>query len=365
MLDLFGSRGIPPEIAEHIFHLAGPGAWTNVRCTNQANAAAYSGVGVSLTKLGLWRCHVNSPELHQFAVEHRLRSLRLAPYSNITSLYQVTPLEWLTELRIENYDRAKFDPGDLQQLVFPPRLVTLELMYLGFLFLPPLPDEATLKRLVWFEDTRASLTYSTGPLPSSLLHLQCYIWSFLELPPVLPPHLEYLSLLSACLPTPARPVLPATLRYFRFLNLLQADDSTWLPDQLPSQLKHLCCSDNRLAVIPALPAGLTHLDCSGNSLTSPLPALPDSLLHLACDDCELSALPTLPASLTYLSCTRNSLEKLPALPESLCSLSCIRNHRLTSLPALPGGLEELRCDSGLVDGRNLPATLRRRGGFNR
>ena len=84
---------------------------------------------------------------------------------------QVASLERPRELCIEN---SRIDSLDLQQLVLPPRLVTLELENLGLLVLPPLPN-VTLKRPVWREMAvypASEIVRRTELLPSSLVQLQ-------------------------------------------------------------------------------------------------------------------------------------------------------------------------------------------------
>ena len=330
--DLFGSRGIPLHLAEHIFYLAGPGALTSVRCTNKTNAEAYSGVALSLARRGQWLCRADSPELLQFAVEHRLRCLRFAPNSiNSTSRPQVATLEWLRELYIDYTYNSRLTFADNFEL--PPRLAVLELKNLRLQALPPLPD-ATLERLVWCEPGGAELVFRTGPLPSSLLHLQCDLGSPIELPD-LPPFLQHLDLGHSLLSTGTLPTLPATLKHLSCVhcNLTHLPDDLppslvhldcasnrlpALPALLPLQLRHFTCSYNRLTILPVLPDTLQHLDCSFNALTAPLPDLPDSLVHLDCHRNHLTALPALPARLTHLDCSNNPLVGFPdPLPPGL------------------------------------------------
>lgn len=352
--DLFGSRDIPLHLAEYIFYLAGSDALTSVRCANKANAEAYRSVALSLAKRGQWRCRVDSPELLQFAVEHRLRCLHVVS-CNINSLRQLASLDRLRELCIENGGEG-LDPADLEALEYLPMLVGLELKYLGLLALPLLhaPD-ATLKRLVWCEvagdDASEPIRRMTGPLPGSLVHLQCRVESYLALPD-LPPLLEHLDLDTSRPPTGAIPALPATLRHLS----LSESSLARLPDDLPSQLTRLDCSSNELATLPPLPDALEKLDCNLNRLRTPLPDLPGSLVCLDCSSNRLTAMPALPATLTRLDCIGNHLASLPPLPASLEVLHCSYN-RLATLPApLPPNLSILTC--GGNDLRHLPALPR-------
>ncbi|MEN6459805.1 MAG: leucine-rich repeat domain-containing protein, partial [Syntrophomonas sp.] len=98
--------------------------------------------------------------------------------------------------------------------------------------------------------------------------------------------------------------------------------------------------------------GLLSLDCSNNQLTS-LPALPDGLQYLDCHDNQLASLPGLPASLQELRCYQNQLGSLPdPLPASLLRLNCSGN-QLTGLPVLPAGLLMLGCNNNTI--ATLPA----------
>lgn len=252
--DLFGSRDIPLHIAEHIFYLAGPEALTSVRCTSKINAEAYSDVALSLAKRGQWCCLVDSPERLQFAAEHKLRCLHVVA-GGITSLLQLASLGWLRELYIEN-GLETFDPADLTDLLaIPPTLVSLKFQHLGLVALPAhlLPPEAALKRLVWCEAEGANEQQPIrrmGRLPSSLVHLQCNVDAYLDLPGDLPPSLQHLDLDSSRLREGVRlPGLPAALPHLslREINL------TELPGELPSQLTRLDCSWNQLTVLPPLP----------------------------------------------------------------------------------------------------------------
>lgn len=355
-LDLFGSRDIPIEIAEHILYLAGPGALTNVQCTSKANAEAYKGVGLSLGKRGHWRCRVDSPDVLQFAIEHRLRCLRVVP-SGFNSLrgWQATSLEWLRELCLDSDGLGSI--GATPALVFPPRLAALELKNLGLVELPSLPSCDTLKRLVWCEsqDGYVQPVRRTGPLPSSLVHLECNVLSYLELPE-LPPLLQHLDLGTSRMPTGVLPSLPATLVHLSVRRCLL----TRLPDNLPLQLTYLDCRSAVLTGgLPALPATLVHLSVAHCRLTRlTLDSLPPSLVHLDCAYNCISALPALPLRLAHLDCSCNGLHVLPALPGTLVHLSC-RDNSLTVAPChLPGSLMHLNC-SGVVwaEWPVLPARL--------
>lgn len=96
---------------------------------------------------------------------------------------------------------------------------------------------------------------------------------------------------------------------------------------------------------------LEELHCYDNQLTS-LPALPYGLEILACTRNQLTSLPNLPATIRELSCSENRLSVLPKLPEALVNLQCGRN-QLTMLPALPASLAYMNCEQNEIT--KLPA----------
>ena len=88
---------------------------------------------------------------------------------------------------------------------------------------------------------------------------------------------------------------------------------------LPKSLEKLCCSNNKLKLLPNLPNSLKKLSCWNNQLTS-LPDLPNSLQELRCHSNRITSLPDLPNSLEKLYCKYNNLTSLPELPSSLKEL---------------------------------------------
>lgn len=112
-------------------------------------------------------------------------------------------------------------------------------------------------------------------------------------------------------------------------------------------MTHLIISGENLTSLEGIDlTNVTYLDCINNSLTS-LPALPQCLLQLRCGANRLTSLPTLPIGLKWLECEYNLLTSLPLLPEGLETLGCEFN-RLTSLPLLPEALRELNCEYNLL-----------------
>jgi hypothetical protein len=105
---------------------------------------------------------------------------------------------------------------------------------------------------------------------------------------------------------------------------------------------------------------LTYLNCNFNTnyLTS-LPALPSGLETLLCSTNSLSSLPALPNTLTSLDCSVNGISSLPVLPDSLQSLNCGVN-MISSLPILPNTLTQFRCayNSLITNIPNLPDSLK-------
>lgn len=180
------------------------------------------------------------------------------------------------------------------------------------------------------------------------------------------------------------PALPPALRYFNCtLNKL-----TSLP-AFPASLDTIICSAQLdyeqvapvLSLLPTLNSGLLYLDCSGNRLST-LPTLPASLKNLICGNQwvrgnpeqvyqTLSSLPALPSGLEYLNCERSILNTLPALPASLRYLYCGSsrwpvetsyyygvNEGISVLPRLPTGLLQLSCTNSNLDCLpHLPASL--------
>lgn len=84
---------------------------------------------------------------------------------------------------------------------------------------------------------------------------------------------------------------------------------------------------------------LTSLDVRGSGLTE-LPNLPTTLRALFASDNKLAGLPDLPKTLSTLFASNNKLIRLPRLPDGLETLHVARN-QLTQLPSLPEGLKEL------------------------
>ena len=84
-----------------------------------------------------------------------------------------------------------------------------------------------------------------------------------------------------------------------------------------------------------------------NNRISSLPALPSGLEYFECWNNQLTSLPELPDGLKALDCGANQIAALPSLPESLITLYCDDN-LLTALPTLPKGLLSLWCQDNLL-----------------
>lgn len=90
----------------------------------------------------------------------------------------------------------------------------------------------------------------------------------------------------------------------------------------------------------------TLLYCNNNLLTT-IPALPPSLRQLRCFANQLTSLPALPSTLTQLICFSNQLTALPVLPPSLVRLHCGAN-LLSSIPSLPNTLDDFNCSMNQI-----------------
>jgi len=123
---------------------------------------------------------------------------------------------------------------------------------------------------------------------------------------------------------------------------------------LPSNLKKLNCSFNKLKRLVNLPNSITYLDCSNNQLIS-LQDLPNSITYLDCSNNQLISLQDLPNSIKTLRCGNNQLISLQDLPNSLQELDC-ENNQLISLP--PNSLLYLYCNHNkLTSLPNLPKDI--------
>ncbi|ECO1797971.1 E3 ubiquitin--protein ligase, partial [Salmonella enterica] len=122
--------------------------------------------------------------------------------------------------------------------------------------------------------------------------------------------------------------------------------------------------ESGLTTLPdCLPAHITTLVIPDNNLTS-LPALPPGLQELIVSNNPLTSLPVLPPGLRELEVFGNPLTHLPALPSGLCKLWVFGN-QLTSLPTLPPGLQDLSVsDNQLASLPALPSELCKLWAYN-
>lgn len=187
-------------------------------------------------------------------------------------------------------------------------------------------------------------------LPLTLKHLSCKGAGLTHLPD-LPPGL--LSLRCSSNRISALPSLPATLEHLHcFANRLVS-----LPAPLPGRLQTLNCSANKLFSLPDLPPSVETLHCFNQQAgMGQLPELPSGLRILGCSGNKLDLLPKLPPALHYLNCSMNRLPSLPELPDRLNRLDCACN-RIAQLPCLPADLQHLRSDIGVYRGRDRSWTL--------
>jgi hypothetical protein len=131
-----------------------------------------------------------------------------------------------------------------------------------------------------------------------------------------------------------------------------------------SHLKYLACDSNGLGTLSNLPQELTYLNCSNQrhkSLNSSLPYP------------TLTSLPALPVGLQYLNCSFNGLTSLPVLPSGLKYLNASDNYTyfvspmnnmtyyypgIAQLPDLPDGLQILQVQNNPISCLPvLPLTL--------
>lgn len=101
--------------------------------------------------------------------------------------------------------------------------------------------------------------------------------------------------------------------------------------------------------------GISCLNCSINRLTS-LPLLSEGLEELICSFNHLTSLPPLPKGVKALHCSWNRLTSLPLLPETLETLDC-HNNCLAGLLSLPKSLVSLNCSYNHLTELFLPEAL--------
>lgn len=128
-----------------------------------------------------------------------------------------------------------------------------------------------------------------------------------------------------------------------FLNCTN-NNLTTLPDKLPSGLRSINVSYNKITYLKKIPEQVTQFHCSNNLLTA-LPEIPVSLLTLDCSYNKITVLPAL-NNVHTLVCTNNLLTVLPTLPNSMQGLMCAYN-RLKTLPNLPKPLIRVSCEYNL------------------
>ena len=168
-----------------------------------------------------------------------------------------------------------------------------------------------------------------------------------------------------------RKVKDAYVNYNALLNFNNLDIES-LPNNLPTDLRVLWCSDTkityisnlpeslqtlecrnnfRLAVIADLPKNLRELNCGNSSLCS-LGPLPASLRTLKCELTNISLIKDLPPYLEYLNCACCPISDLGDLPESLKFLDISETH-ISYINKLPCSLNKFICNGTLL--QNLPA----------
>jgi uncharacterized repeat protein (TIGR01451 family) len=128
-------------------------------------------------------------------------------------------------------------------------------------------------------------------------------------------------------------------------------------DSLPTKIKHLNLSDNKLPFLPTLPTELITLKLGINYMKY-LPSLPEKLKLLHMMSMYLDSLPELPESLEEISCVWGFINKIPKLPSKLKLLDVSLNN-IESIPKLPTTLEYLICSGNKINSiPNLPPLLK-------
>lgn len=125
---------------------------------------------------------------------------------------------------------------------------------------------------------------------------------------------------------------------------------------VPSKLKNISCSLNKLTELNNLPNSVERLVCNVNKI-SKLDNLPNSIKYLSCFANEITLLDKLPETLEVLICFNNFITELDKLPEKLEVLICFTN-LIKELDNLPNSLTILECSVNKITKLfNLPKSL--------
>jgi len=241
---------------------------------------------------------------------------------------------------------------DLTGIQYFDSLITLNCRLNDLTVLPPLPN--SLQTL----NCESNMLSTLPNLPAGLKSLACGSNLLNALPP-LPPFLESLACNNMWPSLTQLPALPASLTALAcYQNQLTSlpplpSNLTWLEcwqnqltslPPLPATLEHFWLGQNSITTLNSLPTGLTWFNCENNFQLSSLPALPPGLEILGCSNCQLTSLPPLPSSLQELHCNNNALTSIPSLPASLNTLN-LKDNQLSVLPDLPDSLTGLNVAS--------------------
>jgi Leucine-rich repeat (LRR) protein len=116
-------------------------------------------------------------------------------------------------------------------------------------------------------------------------------------------------------------------------NIIVESTSLKYISELPSGLKVLNISNNRMKKLPKLQhTNLEILNFSNNRISF-IPTLPETLKSLLFSNNSVSNIPHLPTSLIYLDFNNNNIHELKELPKNIKTLNCSKN-QITKLPCL-------------------------------
>lgn len=152
------------------------------------------------------------------------------------------------------------------------------------------------------------------------------------------------------------PVDLTGLQYFTSMVYLDCSDNLIDNFVYPPNLKYLDCSnslaDAPFGAFPTFPTSLETLIASGNSARGTGIPFTANLKYIDVSNNYMTSLPALPAGLQTLICSGQGepsagrLMSLPALPSGLQYLDCSDN-QISSLPVLPPSLKTLICSKNL------------------
>ena len=139
------------------------------------------------------------------------------------------------------------------------------------------------------------------------------------------------------------PPLPTSLRFL----IVTENRLVELPD-LPDTLRELVVDKNELKKLPKLPNGFHFLDVKKNQLESLPKQFPSSIVSLGLTHNALSEIPSLAnTQVESVGLGFNTISTLPAFPPTLRKLGC-SNNKLTEIKGLPNHLHVLNCSNNCL-----------------